>query len=114
MTTDYSREEYFSCDCHDYNHIVKVNVIDWQDGSDPDFTLQVTASLYESFLERLWSAVKYAIGYEPLRWHAVNLNAESVERLQGCITSYRQANQTSEPVPPLPPTPPELTRIVWP
>jgi hypothetical protein len=92
MASEMPRKEIFECECHSLEHMVAVGVYDW-DGGPPDFFLEVTADNHLPWYQRVWPAIKYLFGQPSLKWHDVLLKPEDVDRLQGCIDSYREQQE---------------------
>jgi len=61
---------YLPCSCYSLNHLVRVTYDEW-DANDPyvDLCIEVTLNHYKSFLQRVWSAIKYVFKFDSVDGH---------------------------------------------
>ena len=59
------RYEYFDCQCHDFNHTIRLT-LDPQDG---DVYLDVRLNDWMPWHRRIWNAVKYIFKYDVTDGH---------------------------------------------
>jgi hypothetical protein len=79
--------EYLECDCYDIEHLVCIDVTQWDEDWPPEFSLQTQARQWRPFHRRVWAALKYIFG-SPLVWDGTALNKEKVDKLQLVINEF--------------------------
>lgn len=85
--------QFFECDCHDLEHLIKFEL--WIDKNDADLYLSVFLNQHRNFFKRIWIAIKYIFGYKCRygHWDNWSLAIEDAERLKNLIEKFIYAEE---------------------
>ena len=98
---DNDRCEYFECECHIPNHLMKVEILEWKaevaDPNDLQLTISGQLNHYLPFHERVWLGLKYMFGHGNGEWYGTTLYShKDALRLQSVIEDYLKRREKLE------------------
>jgi len=94
MKEDKSCVIHLDCECHSPEHIVRYSFYDWGTDDMPEFFVEVQACHYLPWYKRVWAAIKYAVGYDGVKWHDAIIKRKDVDVLQKMLSDYKIAYDT--------------------
>ena len=87
--------EHFNCRCHSDEHTLKFTLSQYSD-SDVDLWTSIYLFQPQSFLKRIWLALKYVFGSHcgEGHWDCVMLNVEDADRLIALLQKYKELSNS--------------------
>lgn len=87
-------KQYIECDCGDFDHIFRITY--WKD--DPDFIYLSVHLRQQTFLRRLWHAIKYVFGYRSKYgdFDEFLLNPKDAEKFKEVLGIFLEAHNSGD------------------
>jgi hypothetical protein len=87
------RFEFFDCECHSPDHLIRVNIFQWCDpathAADIDLEFNIQARPWLPWYRRVWVAVRYMFTGNGNEWYSSSIvKTADLDRLKNIIQDY--------------------------